>query len=151
MEPEVLTAFPNAAYKAGLQLLVPLPARAVVAADRGMEQKEQAGLAVPAGAAGAWMLLRLVELAIHHSLPHRKATMVPLMRELLSSKSAVAAVEQEMLAQPELPAARQAMAERELLLQLVEHPFIMQVEVVVNLQSLGVQAMVALEAEALEA
>ena len=62
-------------------------------------------------------------------------------------------MEQELLAQPELldGMVRQEMAEMELLLQLVEHLFIMQVEVVVGLQAMGVPAMVALEAEALEA
>jgi hypothetical protein len=124
---------------------------AVVAAEAGMDQKELAGPAAPAGAVVATMLLRLVEPAIHQPLPHRKGTMAPLMREAGPIKSVVAAVEQELPAQPGPPAVRQEMAEQELLLQSVEHLFIMQVEVVVNLQSLGVQAMVALEAEALEA
>jgi hypothetical protein len=118
-----------------------------------MGQKEMAGLVVPAAAAGDWMLLRLAELAIHQPLPHRKETMAPLMREAVALKSAVAAVEQELPAQPELldGVVRQEMAEMELLLQLVEHLFIMQVEVVVKLQAMGMQAMVALAAEALEA
>jgi hypothetical protein len=118
-----------------------------------MDQKELAGLAAPAVAAVAWMLLRLAELAIHQPLPHRKETMAPLMREARRLKSAVAAVEQELLAQPEVlyGLARQAMAEMEENLQLVEHLFIMRVEVVVVLQAVRVQAMVALAAEALEA
>jgi hypothetical protein len=79
--------------------------------------------------------------------------MVATVREAGRLKSAVAAVEQELPAQPELPdgVARQEMAEMELLLQSVEHLFIMQVEVVVTLQAMGVQAMAALAAEALEA
>jgi len=48
LEPEALPVTPNAAYKAGLQLLAQSPARAVAAADRGMEQKAMAVLAAPA-------------------------------------------------------------------------------------------------------
>jgi hypothetical protein len=115
-----------------------------------MDQKEMAGLAAPAVLVVGLMVQPAV-VVIRHQLPRRRVIMVATAREAGPIKSAVEAVEQELPAQPALPVARQEMAERELLLQLVEHPFIMQVEVVVNLQSLGVQAMVALEAEALEA
>ena len=79
--------------------------------------------------------------------------MVATAREAGPLKSAVAAVEQELPAQPELldGMVRQEMAEMELLLQLVEHLSIMQVEAVANLQAMGVQAIAALEAEALAA
>jgi len=115
-----------------------------------MEQKELAGPAAPAAVAGAWMLLKLAEPAIHQPLAHRKGTMAPLMREAGRLKSAVAAVEQALLAQPEVlyGLSRQAMAEMEELLQSVEHLFIMRVEVVVLVQAVRVQAMVALAAVA---
>jgi hypothetical protein len=62
-EPEVFTAPTHAAFKAGLQFLVQSPARAVVAADRGME-KEQAGLAVPAAAGD--MMFQMAVVVIRH-------------------------------------------------------------------------------------
>lgn len=152
MEPEALPATPNAAYKAGIQLLVPLPARAVVAADRGMDQKEMAALVVPAVLV-VGLMVQLAVVVIRHQLPHRKATMVATVREAGRLKSAVAAVAQELLAQPERldGVARQEMAEMEELLRLAEHLFFMRVEVVAKLQAVGIQVMVALEAEALVA
>ena len=75
MEPEALPASRHAAFKAGLRFLVQSPARAVVVAEPEMEYKEPAGLAAPAVAAGAWMLLRPAEPAIHQPLPPRKGTM----------------------------------------------------------------------------
>jgi hypothetical protein len=110
LEPEVIKTILDAALKAGLQLLVQSPARAVVVAEAGMEQKEQAEMVVPAVAAGAWMLLKLAGMAIRHPLHRRKVTMAELMREAWAIKVVLAAVEQERLAQLALLVARQEMA-----------------------------------------
>ena len=83
-----------------------------MAADRGMDQKEMAGLAAPAAVVGE-MMIQLAGVVIRHQLPHRKATMVATAREAGPLKSAVAAVEQELPAERELPAARQEMAEQD--------------------------------------
>jgi hypothetical protein len=110
LEPEAIKTILAAALKAGLQLSVQSPARAVVVAEAGMEQKEQAEMAVPAGGAGAWMLLKLAGMAIRHQLHRRKATMAELMREAWAIKVVLAAVEQECLAQLAFLVARQEMA-----------------------------------------
>ena len=111
MEPEVMKIILDAVLKAGLQLLVQSPARAVVVAEAGMEQKEQAEMVVPAVAAGAWMLLKLAGMAIRHPLHRRKVTMAAPIREAGSVKVVLAAVEQVKLAQLELLATRQVKAE----------------------------------------
>ena len=105
------STIPDVGRKAGLQLLVQSPARAVVAAEAGMEQKEQAEMVVPAVAAGAWMLLKLAGMAIRHPLHRRKVTMAAPIREAGSVKVVLAAVEQVKLAQLELLATRQVKAE----------------------------------------
>jgi hypothetical protein len=110
LEPEALPFHRYAAFKAVLQLLFQSPARAVAVAEPEMEYKDLAAQAAPAGAAGAWMLLRLAEPAIHQPLPHRKGTMAALMRGYWAIKSAVAAVERELLAETQLLAARGEMA-----------------------------------------
>ena len=148
MEPEVLTATRHAAFKVGLQLLVQSPARAVVVAEAVMDQKEMAGMVVPAVLV-VGMMVQLAVVVIRHQLPHRKVIMVAIAREAGALKSAVEAGEQELLAERELPAARQEMEERGLTAVLVALQPLMQVEAVVIEQSMGVPAMVALAVEAM--
>ena len=76
--------------------------------------------------------------------------MVPLVREPGQVKSAVAAVEQERLAQPALPAARREMAERDFPAASAAPKPIMPEGAVARRHKSGVQAMVVLAVEALD-
>lgn len=107
-------------------------------------------MVVPAVAARDLMVLKVPGMVIRHPLPHRKATMVPLMREAWPIKSAVAAVEQELLAQPALLVARQEMAGMDYPAVLVAlQPTMLEGAVVIK-QPMGAPAMVVLAVEALD-
>ena len=75
-----------------------------MAAEAGMDQKEQAGTAVAVVAAGAVMLLK-------QAGPDRMATTAALILEAEAPKSVLAAVGQVKLVQLELLAARQVKVE----------------------------------------
>jgi len=94
---------PAVAPKAGLPSSAPSPVRVAVVVDRGMEQKEQAEMAVAVVAAGELMLLK-------QAGPDRTATMAAPMLEAEATKAVLAAAEQVKLAQLGLLAARQVMA-----------------------------------------
>jgi len=95
---------PAVAPKAGLPSSAPSPVRVAVVVDRGMEQKEQAEMAVAVVAAGELMLLK-------QAGPDRTATMAARMLGAESTKSALAAVGRVKLVKPELLAARQVTVE----------------------------------------
>jgi hypothetical protein len=105
------STIPDVGRKAGLRSSVPSPLLVAAAADREMDRKEQAETAVAVVAGGEMMLLKPVEPAIHQPLPHHRATMAAPIREAGSVKVALAAVEQDRLAQLGLLATRQAKAE----------------------------------------
>jgi hypothetical protein len=111
LEPEVLSTIPDVEPKAGHPSSVPSPPLVVAAADRGMDQKEQAETAVAVVAAGELILLKQAVVGIRRPLLPRKATMAAPIREAEATKAVLAAVEQVKLAQLGLLAARQAKAE----------------------------------------
>ena len=98
------------------------------------------------------MLLKQAVMVIRRPLLPRKVQMVALMLEAGPTKSAVEAVEQVKLAQPELLAARQEMAETELpaVLEMAVQFTMLEEEAVLQLL-LGVLVMGDLGVEELEA
>ena len=104
LEPVASLTIPGVEPKAGLPSSAPSPVRVAVVVDRGMEQKEQAEMAVAVVAAGELMLLK-------QAGPDRTATMAARMLGAESTKSALAAVGRVKLVKPELLAARQVTVE----------------------------------------